>query len=316
MVNKFDIVYSNFKKIINTLFFSGLTYFILTIIGIRELVFQKAYYIWNIKVELGNSSFKFSTFILFWLTLISGVIILTFLKNIFSEFISDKARFISKNIVLVNLTMNVGIYFCSIIFAFYVSGISLESLTFVVSALSLGIGFGLQNLVANFISGIILAVEKPIRKNDIVELDTNTFGTVENIGVRASVIKTYDGAEVLVPNSNLISNQVINWTLSDSHRRCKVIVGVSYDANLEIVQNALKAAIDECDNVLSDPEPIILCTNFSDSSIDFTSIMWTNDGLMALKSQLSIKIVEQFRKNNISIPFPQRDIHVIEIEKK
>ena len=181
----------------------------------------------------------------------------------------------------------------------------------------MGIGFGLQNIVNNLISGIILIFERPIQTGDLVELQQYT-GFVKDIGIRSSVIRTYDGAEVIVPNGNLVSQEVINWTLSSRERRVEMRVGVAYGSEVEKVIEVISGVLKAHEKVEDYPSPAVLLDGFGDSSIDFRCLIWTTDidNWLSIKSQLSTSIYNALNEANISIPFPQRDIHVVSWDAK
>ena len=189
-------------------------------------------------------------------------------------------------------------------------GIDLSKFNLMAGALGLGIGFGLQTVISNFVSGLILVFERPIHVGDTVEVN-NLLGTVNRIGVRSSSVITFDGAEVVVPNNNLIANDLINWTLSDSIKRVEILFGTTYGSDpnqiLEILTNAAKSNKD----TLKDPEPQALFSQFGESSLDFKLRFWVHYevGLQA-KSDVSIEVYNQFAKHGIEIPFPQRDLHI------
>jgi small-conductance mechanosensitive channel len=197
------------------------------------------------------------------------------------------------------------------VLALLVSGIPLDQITIILGALSVGIGFGLQNVVNNLISGLILIFERPIQSGDLVELQTYT-GVVKDISIRSSVIRTYDGAEVIVPNGNLISQEVINWTLSNQHRRIEILVGVAYGSDTEKVAEILKEPILAHDRALKIPQPMVLFNGFGDSSLNFRCLFWTADidNWLRTKSEVTHAIYQALNDNGIEIPFPQRDLHI------
>jgi small-conductance mechanosensitive channel len=196
------------------------------------------------------------------------------------------------------------------------AGIDLGKFGLIAGALGIGIGFGLQNIVSNFISGLILIYERPVQSGDTVEVE-NLMGQVKRIGIRSSSVRTYDGAEVVVPNSNLVSNQLINWTLSDNRKRIEVKVGVAYGSDPNVVMKLLKEVAKSHEKVLSDPEPLPLFEGFGDSSLNFRLLFWVffEDGFVT-KSDVSIGIYNILDENNITIPFPQLDLHVKKDEEK
>lgn len=189
-------------------------------------------------------------------------------------------------------------------------GIDLSEFNLLAGALGLGIGFGLQTIVSNFISGIILIFERPILPGDVVEVN-NLIGTVNKIGVRASRINTYDGAEVVVPNNNLISEDLINWTLSNNIKRVEILIGVAYDTNPNEVLKILEQVTNENKDVLKNPPAKALFDSFGDSSLNFRLLFWVyfQNGLQS-KSDVSIAVYNKFEELGIKIPFPQREVHM------
>ncbi|MGB0390424.1 MAG: mechanosensitive ion channel family protein [Salibacteraceae bacterium] len=201
-----------------------------------------------------------------------------------------------------------------IAFAFVVAlstlGIDLGKFNLMAGALGLGIGFGLQNIISNFVSGLILIFERPVQTSDVVEVGA-LMGEVTKIGVRSSNVRTFDGAEVVVPNSNLISNEVINWTLSDNVKRMQIFIGAAYGTDLQKVIDILKEETQKHENVLKDPSPTALFDKFGDSSLDFRVRFWVPvEVALQTKSDISIAIYNAFTENGIAIPFPQRDVHI------
>lgn len=189
-------------------------------------------------------------------------------------------------------------------------GIDLGKFNLMAGALGLGIGFGLQTVVSNFISGLILVFERPIHVGDTVEVN-NLLGTVNRIGVRSSSVMTFDGAEVIVPNNNLIANDLINWTLSDSIKRVEILIGVTYGSDPNQILKILMDAAMSSKDTLKSPAPLALFSEFGDSSLNFKLRFWVHyeAGLQA-KSDISIAIYNLFAKHGIEIPFPQQDVHI------
>jgi potassium efflux system protein len=191
------------------------------------------------------------------------------------------------------------------------AGVDLSAFTLLAGALGVGIGFGLQTIVNNFVSGLILMFERPIQVGDVVQVG-NLFGRVRHIGVRASMISTFEGADVVVPNANLISNEVVNWTLSDRLRRMEIPVGVAYGTDPARVLGLLEQAAREHPDVLKTPPPQALFLRFGDSSLDFVLRFWTLniDEYVRIQSEVSIRIYGILQAADIRIPFPQRDLHL------
>ena len=195
------------------------------------------------------------------------------------------------------------------------AGVELNKFTVITGAIGVGIGFGLQNIVNNFASGLILLFERPIRLDDTVEVN-GLLGKVKRIGARASTIATFQGAEVIVPNSNLISNQVVNWTLSSPWRRIEIPVGVAYGTDPEAVLNLLVAEAAAQPNVMTDPAPMAFFMGFGDSALNFELRFWSarQDIWFQLKSDVTIGISRALREAGIEIPFPQRDLHLRSVD--
>ena len=182
-------------------------------------------------------------------------------------------------------------------------------------ALGIGIGFGLQKITSNFISGIIILFEKTVQNDDLIELNDGTLGFLRNTGSRASLIETYDGKEVMVPNEDLITSKVINYTHSDTDSRIEITIGVSYSSDLNLVKKLILEAALEHPRTLKDPQPNCFLREFADSSVNFLLHFWIGDvdeGRFGPQSEVMFDIWNKFKENNIEIPFPQRDIHIKE----
>jgi small-conductance mechanosensitive channel len=208
----------------------------------------------------------------------------------------------------------------AIIIALSVAGFAFTNLAIIAGALSVGIGFGLQNIVNNFVSGLILLLERPIKTGDWI-VAGNTEGYVKRIRMRSTLIQTFDRADVIVPNSELISSQVTNWMLYDSRGRIKVPVGVAYGTDTLLVKEVLLNVAKEHPNVIKDgssPEPNVLFLGFGDSSLNFELRCHISniDNRLQCISDLNFAIDAAFREQHIEIPFPQRDVHVRDWQNK
>ena len=194
-------------------------------------------------------------------------------------------------------------------------GVKLSSLAVIAGALGVGIGFGLQNVVSNFISGLIILAERPIQIGDRVDLGNNTVGKVMRIGARATHVLTNDNIMVIVPNSEFISSRVVNWTHIDPRVRLRISVGVSYRSDPHRVEKLLLEIAEGNPSVLKNPVPTVVFKEFGESSLNFELRVWADD--MAhrpgtLESQLNFAIWDKFKEHGIEIPFPQRDLHLKE----
>lgn len=205
-------------------------------------------------------------------------------------------------------------FLVSVLIGLSIAGFNFGNIAIVAGALSVGIGFGLQNIVNNFVSGLILLFERPIRKGDWVEVGA-TEGFVKNIQIRSTLIRTFDNSDVIVPNSELISNQVTNWMLSSKKGRAIVPVGVAYGSDVEQIREILLQIANDNESLIHGEnrwKPKVLFRGFGDSSLDFELRVFLkeiNERLMVI-SDINFAIDKAFRQANIEIPFPQRDVHV------
>jgi small-conductance mechanosensitive channel len=191
-------------------------------------------------------------------------------------------------------------------------GINLSTLTVLAGALGIGIGFGLQNVTNNFVSGIIILFERPIKVGDRIQVgDVN--GDVISISMRSTTVVTNDNISVIVPNSEFISSRVINWSHNDRNVRFNIPVGVAYKEDPEKVKQILLKVAEKDEGVLKSPKPDVLFVEFGNSSLNFNLRIWTNSFITTpaiLTSKLYFEIFTEFRKAGIEIPFPQRDLHI------
>ncbi|HEY5665164.1 MAG TPA: mechanosensitive ion channel domain-containing protein [Gammaproteobacteria bacterium] len=191
--------------------------------------------------------------------------------------------------------------------------VPLTAFAFISGAVAIGVGFGAQNIINNFISGWILMSERPVRIGDFVELE-GTSGTVEVIGNRSTRIRRVDGVHMLVPNSRILENTVVNWTLIDRLARSIVRVGVVYGAPVRKVEELIYQAIDEHESIMKDPPPRVIFDDFGDNALIFDAYFWCEVGgereLRRVRSDIRFRIWELFDENNIVIAFPQRDVHI------
>jgi len=191
--------------------------------------------------------------------------------------------------------------------------VPLTAFAFVSGAIAIGVGFGAQNIINNFISGWILMWEKPIRIGDFLEVG-DAYGTVESINTRSTLIRRTDGVHLLIPNSALLENTVVNWTLIDDLARTQVRVGVAYGSPVKQVAELIRQATEEHETILDDPAPVVLFEDFGDNSLVFDVFFWINAvgerDLRAIRSDIRFRISELFEANNIVVAFPQRDVHL------
>lgn len=191
-------------------------------------------------------------------------------------------------------------------------GVNLNSLVVFGGAVGVGVGLGLQNVVSNFVAGLILLIEQPIRMGDRVET-SGTLGDVVRIAARSTWIRTNDNVVKIVPNNDFINNAVTNWTANDPNVRVSLPVGVGYSSDPEVVRRILLQAADAHPEVLKDPKPDVIFTDYGDNSLNFELRVWTAERShtpAVLKSDLYFALFKLFTEHSIELPFPQRDLHV------
>ena len=203
------------------------------------------------------------------------------------------------------------IVFIGFVLAFMTLGFDFTKLTIIMGALGVGIGFGLQGIVNNFVSGLILLFERPLREGDTIELN-NQSARIKKIGLRATIVETFDQADVIIPNADLISNPVTNWTLLNRQVRLSVPVGVAYGSDVPLVVETILACGKAHEVVSKSPAPEVLFLSFGESSLDFELRVWVPDAdtRLGVKSDLYHQIERAFREAGIEIPFPQMDLHL------
>lgn len=269
--------------------------------------------------SIGNITFSFENILIFILV----ILLSSFISKVVSFLASDdkiiKSKNKTKNFGSWLFLSRITIVTLGVLIAFASVGIPLDRITLIISALGVGIGFGMQSLVNNLISGLIIAFEKPVSLDDIIEVGTQS-GKMKSIGIRSSVVTTFDGADVVIPNGELLNKNLTNWTLGSSSRRSEIRLGVAYGTDLELTQKLIFEILEENKNVLMKPLPAIWFTKFGESSIDLVLKYWIShfDLDNDTRSELIIAIDKTLKENNIVIPFSQQDIHIItkEIEIK
>jgi small-conductance mechanosensitive channel len=197
------------------------------------------------------------------------------------------------------------------IIVFQFIGINLSGLAVIFGLLSVGIGFGLQNITSNFISGLILLLERPIKVGDRVRVG-DIEGDVLEINIRSTTVRSLDNISIIVPNSEFISSQVVNLSHGDLKIRIDIDVGVSYDSDLDTVLSCLKQVAQENSEVLRDPQPLVHLAEFADSAWSMKLRIWISNPKrhQQVRSDLNCEIVRKFHENNVVIAYPQRDLHI------
>lgn len=263
-------------------------------------------------LNIGTSEFSLWGILVFILAIAFLFLITSWLKKLLIE------KILSRYQIDIGVRQSIGSifkYFAVTIGLFVIiqsAGLDLSALGLLFGALGVGIGFGLQNITNNFISGLIILFSRPIKVGDRVEVG-HTLGDVIDISARATTINTNDNITIIVPNSEFISNTVINWSHNDRNIRYRIPVGVAYKEDPAIIKKLLLEVAAEHMGVLKIPPPSVLFDEYGESSLNFYLLVWTTDYInkpSILKSDLYFAIFEKFKKHDIEIPFPQRDLHL------
>ncbi|MGA9573739.1 MAG: mechanosensitive ion channel domain-containing protein [Lysobacterales bacterium] len=269
--------------------------------------------VWNFELfRIGGAEYTVGQFILLALLLIFGYALSKLVVNLFSRRLAKtelRPHVIQTLQRVVFYLLIIGV----ILTALSLLNVPLASFAFLTGAVAIGVGFGAQNIINNFISGWILMAEQPVRVGDFVEIDQQT-GTVERIGNRSTRIRRVDGVHMLVPNSQMLERVVINWTLVDKQIRTAVRIGVAYGSDPQRVAELFEQSVRAQHAVLEDPPPRIYFEDFGDNALIFDAIFWSTVGgereLRQLRSDIRFKISELFAADGIVIAFPQRDVHI------
>lgn len=231
----------------------------------------------------------------------------------------DKNKKIDRTIgVLLNKTLKIVLLLITGFYVLNIIGVKLTAFAVVGGAVGVGIGFGLQKIVSNFISGFILLLDKSIKPGDVIEIE-NTFGVIQSMSARYITVLTLTGKEHLIPNEDLITNRVINWSHTNKLIMIEVAVGVSYNTDIPQALDIIKTAAMSVKRVYEGNDPVALISDFGNSSIDLKVKFWISDpeeGVENIRSNIRLEIWKKFKENKIEIPFPQRDVHIKHIVEK
>jgi small-conductance mechanosensitive channel len=262
--------------------------------------------------SISNSEFTLITFLgfLFWIVFV--FVLASRLSRLLERKILPKYLQGSGLITSISTLFKYAVLVIGLMIIFQSAGINLSSLSILAGAVGVGIGFGLQNIANNFISGLIILFEQPIKVGDRIEVG-NIVGNVETISARSTTIVTNDNISVIVPNAQFIDSTVINWSYHDSRVRFRYPVGVSYKEDPEKIKQILKDVAMQHPGILKSPEPEVLFDGYGDSSLDFMLLVWTTEYTNRppfLKSDLYYAIFKKFKELGVEIPYPQRDLHL------
>jgi potassium-dependent mechanosensitive channel len=264
----------------------------------------------QLRWKIGAAEISIHDVAVFLAVLLSAIIISRLLRFVLTEEILPRIRLPRGVPGAVDVLARYGVLLLGFFIALAASGVDLSKVTLLVSALGVGIGFGLQNVVNNFVSGLILVFEHPVQVGDFVEVGT-AFGEVRKIGFRASVLRTPDGAEVIIPNGELAGARFVNWSLSDRLRRISIPVSAAYGTDPNRVIDLLLGIARKHPAILADPAPEAVFDRIGDSALNFTLLCWSFvDRVFLARSELTIAINDAFKEAGIEIPIPQQDVHV------
>ncbi len=267
----------------------------------------------DLAVSFGDSRLS----LLSILELFTAVVFFVVMANWLTRLIESQARrspHITPSMrVMLSKISKFSLYGLAVLFALKSVGIDLTAFAVFSGAIGVGIGFGLQKIFSNFISGFILLFDRSIRPGDVISIG-DRFGWVQSLHARYVVVKDRDGVETLIPNENLITSEVVNWSYSDRAIRQRIPVQISYENDPEVAMKLLIDATVDKPRVLKNPEPAARLIGFGDNGIDLELRIWINDpedGVANVVSDVNLSIWKSFKENNISIPFPQRDVRIV-----
>ncbi|HSG67496.1 MAG TPA: mechanosensitive ion channel domain-containing protein [Bacteroidales bacterium] len=284
-------------------------------VNIDRLFIDRIYEFLNKDINIGSASFTLIGIFVFFLVLWLTIVISKMIRIILEEDVLNNLKLAKGLPHSISVLVRYTLITIGLMLAVSAAGMPLDNLTLILGALGVGIGFGLQNIFNNLVSGLILLFERPIQIGDTIEVG-QLMGHVKSIGIRSSNVRTFDGAEVIVPNGQLISNEVVNWTLSDQTRRIEVIAGVSYGSNPHRVKELFDKILNEHPDILKDPAPRVLFNDMGESSLDFRLLFWTSsfEEWLRIRSEVIFNIFDTLKAEGIEIPFPQRDLHIRSVD--
>lgn len=283
----------------------------LDLLALREPLFDWLKTIFTTELKLGSLAISLGDILEFSLTIWAAFLISRFIRFALEEDVYPRIS-ISRGVpYAISTLLHYVLLLLGFFFALAIIGFDLTKFTILAGAFGVGIGFGLQNIVNNFVSGLILLFERPVNVGDTVQIGTDE-GDLKRIGLRASVLRTYQGSEIIVPNSELISGKVVNWTFSDQQRRIDIKVGAAYGTDPKRVIEILTKVAANNENIMKTPAPRTLFLGFGDNSLDFQLRAWTDkySSWIGIKSDLTVAVHDALVAAKIEIPFPQRDLHL------
>ncbi len=289
-------------------------YLLLGGLGLRTAVAEALRALLRASVSVGALSFSIGGVLAFVLTLLAALLFVRIVTEVLDADVYPRTNLPRGIPYAVSTLMRYGVYSLGFMLALAAAGVELSQLAIMLGGLGIGIGLGLQDLVKNFAAGLTLLFERRVHVGDAVQIPSQTiFGRVIAIGIRATVIRNFNGVEVVVPNNDLVSGAVTNWTLSDRLHRIEVPVGVAYGTDPDRVVALLLDVARSNDRMLAEPAPQALFKGFGESSLDFVLRAWTDEEYEPRTSELALAVHRSLCKAGIAIPFPQRDLHLASV---
>jgi potassium efflux system protein len=283
----------------------------LSSLSLRQPLFEAVYSILSARARIGELTISLGDIAAFIFVVWLSFAISRLVRFVFEKDVYPHVRLPVGVPATVSRLAHYTILIFGFLFAAAAAGFGLDRIAVLAGAFGLGIGFGLQNIVNNFVSGLILLFERPVRIGDKIQIDS-LLGEITGIGIRSSTLRTWEGADVIVPNGSLVSGNVINWTLSDQRRRAEIQVGVAYGSDPGLVMDLLVRSARGHPDVLNNPAPEALFLGFGDSALNFSLRAWVGsfDRFVRVRSDLYQSVNSALKEAGIEIPFPQRDLHL------
>ena len=292
--------------------FIAITVWLIAALHILSLLKPSLALLNGIAITVGDTRLSALLFIKATIILFIMVRLALLVSTLINERISALEGLTPSMQVLLSKTIAITLTVMAVLIAISSLGIDLYTFAFIGGAVGVGVGFGLQKVISNLVSGFVLLLDRSIKPGDVIAID-GTYGQIREMGARYLSIVTRDGAEYLIPNEDLITRQVINWSFSSTHLRIKIGVGVSYDADVHKVMELMIKAARVNERVLGDPQPVCQLKNFGDNSIKMELRFWISDpenGIANISSAIRMAIWDAFKANGITIPYPQRVVHM------
>lgn len=259
----------------------------------------------------GEINITVESIVIVLLFIVATHIVLRIIRSFFKRFIKREETE-RRSYWSVYLIIRYVIWVVVIVLTLETSGIKVSVLLASITALLIGVGFGIQQLFSDLASGIVLLVERNLQINDVIQLEDGTVGKVIHIGLRTSKLKTRADIILVVPNSKFVNDKIINWSQMDYNTRFSVEVGVAYGSDTKLVTKILLDCVNVNKHISLKPKPFVRFNNFGDSALEFQVFFWVMETFWVenIKSELRYAIDDEFRKNGVQIPFPQRDVHI------